>query len=66
MTAMYAPDAPEPCVPPGAVTPEEVFERALAHGDEHVVKLADTALDVGDERAFAAALRAVELGEPLR
>ncbi|MFE0033583.1 questin oxidase family protein [[Kitasatospora] papulosa] len=66
VTAMYAPDAAEPCVPPGAVTPEEVFERALANGDEHVVKLADTALDVGDERAFAAALRAVELGEPLR
>lgn len=66
MTAMYAPDAPAPYVPPGDVTPEEVFERALAHGDEHVVKLTDTALDVGDERAFAAALRAVGLSEPLR
>ncbi|MFE4688563.1 hypothetical protein ACFRH6_00735 [Streptomyces sp. NPDC056749] len=66
VTAMYAPDAPAPYVPPGDVTPEEVFERALAHGDEHVVKLTDTALDVGDERAFAAALRAVRLGEPLR
>ncbi|MFJ3699979.1 MULTISPECIES: questin oxidase family protein [unclassified Streptomyces] len=66
VTAMYAPDAPAPYVPPGDVTPEEVFERALAHGDEHVVKLTDTALDVGDERAFAAALRAVGLSEPLR
>ncbi|MFJ9056814.1 questin oxidase family protein [Streptomyces sp. NPDC102409] len=66
VTAMYAPDAPVAWVPPGAVTPEEVFELALAHGDEHVIKLTDTALDVGDERALAAALRAVELSEPLR
>jgi hypothetical protein len=42
-----------------------VVERALAHGDEHVIKLTDTALDVGDEQALAAALRAVELSEPL-
>ncbi|MER7845866.1 questin oxidase family protein [Kitasatospora sp. NPDC096077] len=61
VTAMYAPDEPVPYAPPGPVTPEEVFERALAHGDEHVVKLTDTALDVGDERALAAALRAIEL-----
>ncbi|MEU5655463.1 questin oxidase family protein [Streptomyces sp. NPDC047737] len=66
VTAMYAPDAPVAWVPPGPVTPEEVFELAVAHGDEHVVKLTDTALDIGDERALAAALRAVELGEPLR
>ncbi|MEU8707162.1 questin oxidase family protein [Streptomyces sp. NPDC048565] len=66
VTAMYAPDAPVAYVPPGRVTPEEVVERALAHGDEHVIKLTDTALDIGDERALAAALRAVELSEPLR
>lgn len=66
VTAMYAPAAPVRYAPPGTVTPEEVFERALAHGDEHVVKLTDTALDVGDEQALAAALRAVELSEPLR
>lgn len=66
VTAMYAPDAPVAYVPPGPVTPEEVFELAVAHGDEHVVKLTDTALDIGDERALAAALRAVELSEPLR
>ncbi|MET8546154.1 questin oxidase family protein [Kitasatospora sp. NPDC004799] len=64
VTAMYAPAAPVPCAPPGDVTPEEVFERALAHGDEHVIKLADTALDVGDAPALAAALRAVELSAP--
>ncbi|WPO73201.1 questin oxidase family protein [Streptomyces sp. KN37] len=66
VTAMYAPDAPVAYDPPGSFTAEEVFERALAHGDEHVIKLTDTALDVGDEQALAAALRAIELGEPLR
>ena len=55
-----------PYVPPGRITPEEVVERALAHGDEHVIKLTDTAMDFGDERALAAALRAIELSEPLR
>ncbi|MEV7191046.1 questin oxidase family protein [Streptomyces sp. NPDC093510] len=65
ITAMYAPDEPVAYTPPGTFTAEEVFERALAHGDEHVIKLTDTALDVGDERALAAALRAVELSEPL-
>ncbi|MEV0258753.1 questin oxidase family protein [Streptomyces sp. NPDC050732] len=65
ITAMYAPDEPVAYVPPGTFTAEEVFERALAHGDEHVIKLTDTALDVGDEQALAAALRAVELSVPL-
>ncbi|MFC8593503.1 questin oxidase family protein [Streptomyces atroolivaceus] len=66
VTAMYAPDAPVAYAPPGPVTPEEVFEQALAHGDEHVIKLTDTALDVGDGQALAAALRAIGLSEPLR
>lgn len=66
VTAMYAPDAPVAYNPPDTHTPEEVFARALAHGDEHVIKLTDTALDIGDERALAAALRAIELSEPLR
>ncbi|MFF3316013.1 questin oxidase family protein [Streptomyces sp. NPDC003035] len=65
VTAMYAPGTPVTYAPPGAVTPEEVFERALAHGDEHVIKLTDTALDIGDEPALAAALRSIELSEPL-
>ncbi|WP_320778459.1 questin oxidase family protein [Streptomyces sp. CRN 30] len=66
VTAMYAPRDPVARNPPGTtMTAEEVFERATAHGDEHVIKLADTALDVGDARALAAALRAVELSEPL-
>ncbi|GAB2444667.1 questin oxidase family protein [Streptomyces incanus] len=66
VTAMYAPDAPVAYSPAGAFTPEEVLERARAHGDEHVIKLTDTALDIGDEPALAAALRSIELSEPLR
>ncbi|MCF3122693.1 DUF4243 domain-containing protein [Streptomyces arenae] len=67
VTAMYAPDTPVAYEAPGrgGLVAEEVFERALAHGDEHVIKLTDTAWDVGDEQALAAALRAVELSEPL-
>jgi hypothetical protein len=64
VTAMYAPDTPVAWSPPGDVSAEEVFERALAHGDEHVIKLTDTALDVGDEQALAAALRCMDLSEP--
>ncbi|GAA4557549.1 questin oxidase family protein [Streptomyces collinus] len=65
VTAMYATAEPVADVPAPRCTAQEVLERALAHGDEHVVKLTDTALDVGDERALAAALRAVELSDPL-
>ncbi|MEU9328269.1 questin oxidase family protein [Streptomyces canus] len=65
VTAMYAPVSPVAYAPPAHLTPEEVVERALAHGDEHVIKLTDTALDIGDEQALAAALRSVELSEPL-
>ncbi|QCD53873.1 questin oxidase family protein [Streptomyces hawaiiensis] len=65
VTAMYATAEPAPRVPAPRRTAEEMLERALAHGDEHVVKFTDTALDVGDGRALAAALRAVELSEPL-
>ncbi|MBC2908093.1 questin oxidase family protein [Streptomyces cupreus] len=65
VTAMYAPDEPVAYEPPARLTAEEVMERALAHGGEHVIKLADTALDVGDDLALAAAQRAIELSEPL-
>ncbi|MGW5864698.1 questin oxidase family protein [Streptomyces sp. NPDC055239] len=65
VTSMYAPDAPVAYTAPGTFAPEEVFERALAHGDEHVIKFTDTALDVGDEQALTAALRAIEISEPL-
>ncbi|MGH3312680.1 MAG: questin oxidase family protein [Streptomyces sp.] len=76
VTAAYAPA--EAIAPAGAAadrtTAGEVFERAAAHGDEHAIKLTDTALDVaawdagtdgrGDGLALAAALRAIELIEP--
>lgn len=65
VTSMYAPDAPVAYTAPGTFSPDEVFERALAHGDEHVIKFTDTALDVGDERALTSALRAIEISEPL-
>ncbi|MGW2524789.1 questin oxidase family protein [Streptomyces sp. NPDC001617] len=65
VTAMYAPAAPVVYTPPARLTAQEVMERALAHGDEHVVKFADTALDVGDERALAAAQRAIDISIPL-
>ncbi|MEV4507249.1 questin oxidase family protein [Streptomyces klenkii] len=65
VTAMYAPAEAVPYASPGGVTAADVLERAVAHGDEHVIKFADTALDVADEQAHAAALRAIELSEPL-
>lgn len=65
VTAMYAPVEPVAYAPAARLTGEEVMERALAHGDEHVIKLTDTALDVGDEVDLAAAQRAVEISLPL-
>ncbi|MFJ5593580.1 questin oxidase family protein [Streptomyces noursei] len=70
LTSVYSPDAPLPALKAGALTPEEVFERAVAHGDAHAIKLTDTALDVaswtpdGDDRALLAALRSLELITP--
>jgi hypothetical protein len=76
LTAIYA--APEPAPwrplpePPGAGKSREdmatdTFLRAVAHGDEHVIKFTDTAVEVfartGNPDAIAAALRAAELIE---
>jgi hypothetical protein len=69
VTSLYAPDvaAPRDAAPAvGATDPErEVFDRAAAHRDEHVIKLTDTALDVyrwtGDPDALAAAATAAAL-----
>ncbi|SCK63382.1 MULTISPECIES: questin oxidase family protein [unclassified Streptomyces] len=49
----------------GPRDPQEVFERAAAHGDDHTIKFADTALDVGDATALVAAGRAAELNTPV-
>ncbi|MFC5250269.1 questin oxidase family protein [Streptomyces nigrescens] len=67
ITTLYAADTPRRAPDASMVTPDEVFARAVAHGNEHAIKFADTALDVaatsedGDTRALSAALNAVEL-----
>ncbi|MHA4776967.1 questin oxidase family protein [Streptomyces sp. MSC1_001] len=64
VTAAYTPaEAASPAS--ASLTPEEVFERAAAHGDDHTIKFTDTALDVGDPLALAAAVRSVELNPPV-
>jgi hypothetical protein len=68
--ATYAPADPAPPEIPSAprigTDPEaEVLDRAARHGDEHVIKFADTALDAfghtGDPDVLAAALHATRL-----
>jgi len=70
LTAIYAPAAPAahselPDSPGGPQPVEETFARAVEHGDEHVIKFADTAADVyarsGNADALAAAVRATQL-----
>ncbi|GAA1016779.1 hypothetical protein GCM10009551_105290 [Nocardiopsis tropica] len=61
--AAYAPnDAISP--PVHTATIDELIDRAVAHGDEHAIKLIDTALDVlawtSDERAVHASLVALD------
>jgi hypothetical protein len=70
LTAIYAPATPAdparlPDPPTGPQAATETFTRAVEHGDEHVIKFADTAADVysrtGDRGALAAAIRAAQL-----
>jgi hypothetical protein len=70
LTAIYAPATPAgpaglPGPPAGPQAAEETFARAVEHGDEHVIKFADTAADVygrtGNTSALAAAVRAAQL-----
>lgn len=75
LTAIYAPPVPAPpgTAPPGTLpaaptgpgAADEAFARAVAHGDEHVIKFADTAADVhartGNPAALAAAVHAARL-----
>ncbi|GAO09585.1 hypothetical protein TPA0598_05_03070 [Streptomyces lydicamycinicus] len=67
LTTLYAADTARPAPSAAGLAPEEVFERAVTHGDEHAIKFADTALDVaaasedGDSRALSAALNAMAL-----
>ena len=49
-----------------AASAAETFSRAVEHGDEHAVKLADSALEVSDDPlAQAAVIRACELIAPI-
>lgn len=70
LTAIYSPAAPAartglPDPPTGPQAADETFARAVQHGDEHVIKFADTASDVyartGNTDALAAAVRATQL-----
>jgi hypothetical protein len=72
LTAIYAAATPATQValtqpPSGPQAAEETFARAVEHGDEHVIKFADTAADVyartGNPNALAAAIRATHLIE---
>lgn len=72
LTSIYAPLEPAdpaelPAIGP-ASTPADIFARAIEHGDEHVIKFADTALDsyerTRSSESLAAAVRATELIEP--
>jgi hypothetical protein len=63
IVAAYAEPQPSSPAPAESTDEAEVFTRAVEHGDEHVVKFADTAADVylrdGDPDALGAALWAV-------
>jgi Questin oxidase-like len=72
LTAVYASAAPAadtdlPGPPAGPRAAEDTFARAVDHGDEHVIKFADTAADAyahtGNTDALAAAVRAADLIE---
>jgi hypothetical protein len=70
ITAIYAAPTPAPretlpAAPAGPDATAETFARAVGHGDEHVIKFADTAAEVhartGDPAALAAAVYATDL-----
>jgi hypothetical protein len=67
LTAIYAPAEAAPPRPWPATSggAEDVFARAVEHGDEHAIKFADTAVEVhartGDPAALAAAVHAAAL-----
>ncbi|WP_129837934.1 questin oxidase family protein [Streptomyces sp. RFCAC02] len=72
IVAAYAPAEERPAPADAArITADGLFERAADHGDEHAIKLADTALDVlaqnpgtGNDLPLAAGLRAVDMIPP--
>ncbi|WP_049579304.1 questin oxidase family protein [Streptomyces sp. SBT349] len=81
VVAAYGPrGGPRPPADAGGIAPDELFARAAAHGDEHVIKLTDTVLDLttspadgspdgdrdgeGEGLVVGAALRSIELTDP--
>ncbi len=65
VTAAYSPATPASHGLRNTLSPEEVFDLAARHGDDHTIKFTDTALDVGDARALTSAARSIELNEPV-
>jgi hypothetical protein len=71
ITVAYAPATPRPTpASPAASTPADLMARAAEHGDEHVIKLTDTALDAyartADPALLTAATHCAELIDPPR
>ena len=75
ITVAYAPATRPPRSParrpgPAAPTPADLMARAAEHGDEHVIKLTDTALDAyartADPALLTAATHCAELIDPPR
>lgn len=70
VTMIYNPthETPAPEDLPERGDPQDVFDEAVAHGDEHVIKLADTAVDVhawsSDRRVLGAAAAAAMMIDP--
>lgn len=71
ITVAYAPAQPRPAHPDAAesvIEPDELMALAAQHGDEHVIKLTDTVLDVyagsGDPSVLSAATHCAHLIEP--
>ncbi|HEU0212689.1 MAG TPA: questin oxidase family protein [Jiangellaceae bacterium] len=66
--AVALPHSDQPAAPTAADPAAESVERAATHGDEHVIKFTDTAVEVyartGDPDALAAAVHASQLLEP--
>ena len=67
VTSVYAPAEPaaEADLPEPAASPADALAMAVRHGNEHVIKFADTAADTyartGDPAALSAAVRATTL-----
>ncbi|WP_086820637.1 questin oxidase family protein [Allokutzneria sp. NRRL B-24872] len=68
VTSIYAPDRPALGASGTDLVLDEVVERAVATGDAHAIKFADTAVDTfarkGDHDALAAAQRCTDLLSP--